>query len=609
MRFLRRVAVLTASLAAFVVVLGGSAASAAPAIQTVRNYDHSGTACPSISTKAGTSGFYKTQSPNSVTGIAFNGTDLLFSCWSDGTITAIRPTANATTYQKDTAVGLNGIWTVTNLPGSGTAGLGSLDWDAQDHVLWACNLTAYTGSQKKLGKDVGYITLSNDGSGTATYTPVATAPDGCVNGIDYNPGDNTVSASGALVNDSNKTIDQFQLNGNLQDTSMTTWKPGTNLTGNGYVSGIEYTTKGLVLADNFSTTKTLWYTTDLQTSTKLSSSSHRYEDVACDAVTFAPKVVVWVEWFDHNQAEPFILPAGDTCGGSGPPPPPPTLTVSQIQSGPVQADSQLTYTVTVTNGGSTDQTNVNLTDTPPANTILGTVTPSQGSCSSSAPISCSFGTVSAGNSASATVTVTPVQPGTVTNTASAVSDQGSSDPSSQGATVTAEANVKYVTVDDGGFSPATTSSPQGGIIQFNFFGGSTHSLSDPTGLISSGSQTPVSFFRQELDAAAAYKVTDSPSGHIGTINVTPIAVGPFTTSGFTVQWATPSVPAGYDEDIQVQLPGTTTWVNWLTNQTGSSTSATYTPTAGTGTYKFRGRLQHGSIATAYSPARSVSVTS
>src|SRR5690242_13956623 len=82
MRFLRRAVLLTASLAAFVAVLGGSSASAAPAIQTVRNYDHSGTACPSISTQAGTSGFYKTQAPNNVTGMAFNGTDLLFSCWS-----------------------------------------------------------------------------------------------------------------------------------------------------------------------------------------------------------------------------------------------------------------------------------------------------------------------------------------------------------------------------------------------------------------------------------------------------------------------------------------------------------------------------------------------
>jgi uncharacterized repeat protein (TIGR01451 family) len=601
-----RIVFWAALLSAFAVALGAPVASASPSIQTIRNYDHSGTACASISTTRGTSGYYKTQAPNSVTGMAFNGTDLLYSCWGDGTITAIRPTANAVTYPKDTSVGAGGIYTVTGLPGAGTPGLGSLDWDAQHNVLWACNLSAFTGSQKKLGADIGYITLSSDGSGSATFTDVANAPDGCVNGIDYNPADSTVSATGALLKNSTKTVDQFVINSDLTAGAMTTWQPGKPLTPDGYVSGIEYSANGLFLADNHGTTKTLQYTSDLVTSTRLSSSSHRYEDVACDPVTFAPTVVVWVEWFDHNQAEPFQVPNNDSCTVTAPPP----LSVTQDAPAPVMADAGLSYTVHVTNNGSGDQTNVVLTDTPPADTIFGSATASQGSCSTGVPVTCTLGSLTGNSSASVTVTVTPIKPGTYTNQASAVSDQAASQPSSQDATVTAEANVSYVSVDDGGISSATPAPSQGSIIQFDFFGTTNHDLTDSTGLFDTGVQTPISYVRQELDAAATYKITDSPSGHVGTIKISPTVVGPgpYTTSGFVIAWSFQPLPAGFDEDIQVQLPGSTTWTTWLMNQTGAS--ATYTPANGTGTYKFRARLQKtGSTATAYSPAFKVSVSS
>jgi uncharacterized repeat protein (TIGR01451 family) len=594
-------------LSASAITLSAPAASAAPAIQTIRNYDHSGTACASINTTRGTSGYYKTQSPNSVTGMAFNGTDLLYSCWGDGTITAIRPTANATTYQKDSSVGAGGIYTVTGLPGAGTPGIGSLDWDAQHNVLWACNLSAFTGLQKKLGADVGYITLSTDGSGNATFTHVANAPDGCVNGIDYNPADSTVSVAGVTLNDSTKTIDQFVINSDLSAGAMTTWQPGKPLTPDGYVSGIEYGANGLFLADNHSSTKTLQYTTDFVTSTRLSSSSHRYEDVACDPVTFAPTVVVWVEWFDHNQAEPFQVPNNDSCTATTPPPPP--LSVTQDPPAPVTADAALSYTVHVTNNGSAGQTSVVLSDTPPANTIFGSATPTQGSCSTTLPLTCALGSMAGTSSASVTVTVTPIKPGTYTNTASAASDQATSQPSSKDASVTAETNVSYVSVDDGGLSSASPAPSQGSIVQFDFLGSAGHELTDSIGLFDSGVQTPISYYRQELDAAAAYKITDNPSGHATTINISPTVVGPgpYTTSGFVIAWSSQPLPAGYDEDIQVQLPGSTTWTTWLMNQTGAS--ATYTPANGTGTYKFRARLQKtGSTATAYSTAFKVSVT-
>jgi plastocyanin len=83
-----------------------------------------------------------------------------------------------------------------------------------------------------------------------------------------------------------------------------------------------------------------------------------------------------------------------------------------------------------------------------------------------------------------------------------------------------------------------------------------------------------------------------------------------TATTFTVTWATAAgVPANYNEDVQVLRPGTTTWANWRTNQTGTSVSATFTPDAGTGTYKFRARLQKGTGgASGYSAAKAITVS-
>jgi hypothetical protein len=301
-------------------------ADAAVTPYQVRDYDHGGTACASI---VGTN--YRTATY--VTGMAFNGTDLLFSCWGDNTITAIRPIAAQTVFGKDaavggTAVGEPGIYRVTDSLGQPLAGIGALDWDADHQVLWACNQTG--ASAKKVAADLGYITLSADGSGTALFTHFANVPDsGCVNGVDYNPyaanpftfGSPVVSAAGVPPSlpkaTSTKTVDQYIVVNNAGvlvpgSVTPTTWQPGT-LTGNGFVSGIENTpaipstVSGLFLADNQGTTKTLHSTTDGVTATLIASSSRRFEDLACDPLTFAPQTVIWVEWFNHNQAQPFKI--------------------------------------------------------------------------------------------------------------------------------------------------------------------------------------------------------------------------------------------------------------------------------------------------------------
>ncbi|MFI4878473.1 MAG: hypothetical protein ACHP9U_06495, partial [Steroidobacterales bacterium] len=78
------------------VAIGVVPAAGATNPYRLREYDHSGTACASISTTSGDPGFYKTAAPNNITGMTFDGTDLLFPCWTDNTITAIRPVASQT---------------------------------------------------------------------------------------------------------------------------------------------------------------------------------------------------------------------------------------------------------------------------------------------------------------------------------------------------------------------------------------------------------------------------------------------------------------------------------------------------------------------------------
>jgi len=86
--------------------------------------------------------------------------------------------------------------------------------------------------------------------------------------------------------------------------------------------------------------------------------------------------------------------------------------------GAVPLGSNLTYTITVTNNGPTAATGVTLTDTLAAGLVLVSATPSQGSCSGSAPISCPLGTLAGGASATVIVVASAAATGSYANTAS-----------------------------------------------------------------------------------------------------------------------------------------------------------------------------------------------
>lgn len=80
--------------------------------------------------------------------------------------------------------------------------------------------------------------------------------------------------------------------------------------------------------------------------------------------------------------------------------------VKTASPNPVVFGKNLTYTLTVTNNGPRDATNVMVTDTLPSSVTHVSTTPSQGSCSGTTVISCNLGTMADGDTETVTIVVT-----------------------------------------------------------------------------------------------------------------------------------------------------------------------------------------------------------
>jgi uncharacterized repeat protein (TIGR01451 family) len=108
----------------------------------------------------------------------------------------------------------------------------------------------------------------------------------------------------------------------------------------------------------------------------------------------------------------------------GLPPPSADLTITKSASpDPVTAGNNLTYSMTVTNGGPSSATAVTLTDVLPATVAFVSATASQGSCIGTSTVTCSLGTVTNLASASVTIVVKAMQTGKISNTASVVANE------------------------------------------------------------------------------------------------------------------------------------------------------------------------------------------
>lgn len=101
---------------------------------------------------------------------------------------------------------------------------------------------------------------------------------------------------------------------------------------------------------------------------------------------------------------------------------------------PIISVDPLIYTLTVTNAGPTDATNVTIVDTLPASTVFDSTASSQGICfETNGVVTCNLGTLPAGTSTDVTITVFATVMGTITNTATVSSDQDDPDLSNNSA--------------------------------------------------------------------------------------------------------------------------------------------------------------------------------
>jgi uncharacterized repeat protein (TIGR01451 family) len=110
--------------------------------------------------------------------------------------------------------------------------------------------------------------------------------------------------------------------------------------------------------------------------------------------------------------------------------------VSVTNSGPAYAPlgSNISYTITVNNAGPNWAAGVTATDALPANTTFVSATPSQGSCSGTATVTCSLGLIGPGGSATIALVLTVNSGTTVSDTATVTLGTTDTNPANNSST-------------------------------------------------------------------------------------------------------------------------------------------------------------------------------
>jgi hypothetical protein len=168
-----------------------------------------------------------------------------------------------------------------------------------------------------------------------------------------------------------------------------------------------------------------------------------------------------------------------------------------------------------------------------------------------------------------------------------------------------------VQVDPDGFTPADATVPMGQTVAWKVPPGASGPVSvvDATGLglFDSGPIQPSGSFTRRFGSAGTYAISNGGSGE-STIDVPDVVTpkrGTIDTS-FTIRWAEKPAKGKLLYDVQILIPGSPEFVDWVIGSQGSMDQ--FIPDDGPGIYQFRSRIRSTDGATTdWSPPASISV--
>lgn len=214
------------------------------------------------------------------TGLAFDGANLLLTCWGSNVIERVDPVTH----------GNNGALTI-----SGLSDINAIAYDRGRDALWACTNHSTV------------VLIDLEAQQVDATVPSFTVA-ACTDGLAYDGADDTLWVSP----DASSTIYHYNLDGTL----IASWTVSPLLGGCGN-SGIAVGGEKLYLANNGCSQ--IWEVDkDLTTSRLLSSFPRRLEDLECDGQTFPGKGAIWSQDAYDRELNAWEIPSGlcELGGGS-----------------------------------------------------------------------------------------------------------------------------------------------------------------------------------------------------------------------------------------------------------------------------------------------------